>query len=250
MNPATVRRHLVSGSSATGSISRSASAATMRGRGASRGHRLDPTGDHFPAKVYARFRLTPQVRQPWEIWSQRRGPPLHPRDEPRVVKRTEAALIVRPPHACSIQAILDTRRRSACRLVKSWSRTSPHSMFARADTLEALAKTHRRGGAAARRCATVTPPVRHQGRRRVRPRAPADTDREGPVLRSRISGHSATSAAGVVVDAQMRDGCGDSKPVPNLTATGEVLGNGAAARQHRSCRAWWDRRSRSGAGSA
>ena len=50
---------------------------------------------------------------------------------------------------------------------------------------------------------------------------------KGPFYAITLLGHSATSSTGVVVDGQMRVLRGNGQPVPNLYATGEVLGSGA-----------------------
>ena len=49
----------------------------------------------------------------------------------------------------------------------------------------------------------------------------------GPFFAITHLGHSATSSAGVVVDAQLRVLRGSGQPIPNLYAAGEVLGSGA-----------------------
>jgi fumarate reductase flavoprotein subunit len=50
---------------------------------------------------------------------------------------------------------------------------------------------------------------------------------KGPFYAITHLGHSATSAVGIVVDGDMRVLRGNGQPVPNLYATGEVLGSGA-----------------------
>lgn len=205
----------------------------LRGRGLHRaGTGSILTSDHFPAKVYARFHTTPQVRQPWEIWVNDAGRRFIREDEPRVVKR-EAALIVQPQLRYRIvfdQAILD----AAPVGVPDWTKDKlvshfdTHSMFARADTLEALAaKTHIDAAGLLQTVRDYNAAVRRKGGDAFgREHLPMPIEK-GPFYAVTHLGHSATSAAGVVVDAQMRVLRGDGKPVPNLYATGEVLGSGA-----------------------
>ena len=117
--------------------------------------------------------------------------------------------------------------------IAGWSRDKlmqhfeSHPMFARADTLEALAK--RAGIDAAGLAATVeqyNAGVKTRSDPLGRQHMPLPVAR-GPFFAITHLGHSATSSAGVVVDAQLRVLRGSGQPIPNLYAAGEVLGSGA-----------------------
>ena len=190
------------------------------------------TSDRFPAKVYARFNTTPQVRTPWEIWVNDAGRRFIREDEPLVVRR-EQALVEQPALRYRIvfdQAILE----AAPPGIPGWTRDKllshfdTHAMFTRADTLEALAV--RTGIDAAGLAQTVreyNDAVRGRGGDAFGREHLPRVIEKGPFYAITHLGHSATSAAGIVVDAQMRVLRGDGQPVPNLYATGEVLGSGA-----------------------
>jgi fumarate reductase flavoprotein subunit len=190
------------------------------------------TSDRFPAKVYARFSTTPQTRAPWEIWVNDAGRRFIREDEPLVVKR-EQALLDQPGLRYRIifdQAILD----AAPVGIPNWTREQllshfdTHSMFTRADSLEALAA--RTGIDAAGLAQTVreyNEAVRKRGGDALgREHLPRPIEK-GPFYAITHLGHSATSSTGVVVDGRMRVLRGNGQPIPNLYATGEVLGSGA-----------------------
>lgn len=190
------------------------------------------TSDHFPAKVYARFNTTPQARAPWEIWVNDAGKRFIREDEPLVNNR-EAALIQQPLLRYRIvfdQAILD----AAPVGIPNWTKDKllshfdTHSMFARADSLEALAaKTGIDAAGLAQTVREYNEAVRKRGGDALgREHLPKPIEK-GPFYAITHLGHSATSAAGIVVDAKMRVLRGNGQPVPNLYATGEVLGSGA-----------------------
>ena len=190
------------------------------------------TSDRFPAKVYARFNTTPQLRAPWEIWVNDAGRRFMREDEPLVVHR-EKAVIEQPALRYRIvfdQAILD----AAPVGILDWSKDKllshfdTHAMFVRADSLEALAA--RTGIDAAALVQTVrdyNDAVRRRGGDAFgRQHLPKPIEK-GPFYAITHLGHSATSAVGIVVDGGMRVLRGNGQPVPNLYATGEVLGSGA-----------------------
>ena len=190
------------------------------------------TSDRFPARVYARFGTVPQVRAPWEIWVNDAGRRFIREDEPLVNKR-EAALVEQPALRYRIvfdQAILDAAPIGIADWTKEklLSHFDTHSMFTRADSLEALAT--RLGidpAALGRTVREYNDAVRKRGGDALgRQHLPMPIEK-GPFYAITHLGHSATSAAGVVVDGQMRVLRGDGQPVPNLYATGEVLGSGA-----------------------
>lgn len=185
----------------------------------------------YPAKVYARAETTPQRRLPWEIWINDRGERFVCEDEPSTYLR-ERALVAQPASRYRIvfdQAILE----SAPALITGWSTEKllahfdTHPMFDRADTLDQLAvrcgidpqslrKTVDRYNAA----------VGSGGDEFGRRHCPRRLEK-GPFYSVTHFGHSATSSAGVMVDADLRVLRKDGSEVRNLFAAGEVLGSGA-----------------------
>ncbi|MFO1426386.1 MAG: FAD-binding protein [Steroidobacteraceae bacterium] len=190
------------------------------------------TSDRFPAKIYARFNTTPQLRPPWELWINDAGQRFIREDEPLVNLR-EQALLKQPAFRYRVvfdQAILD----AAPPGIADWTREQllahfdTHAMFTRAESLEQLAA--KTGIDAAGLAATVrayNDAVRRRGGDPLgREHLPLPVAK-GPFYAITLLGHSATSSTGVVVDAQMRVLRGDGQPVPNLYAAGEVIGSGA-----------------------
>jgi fumarate reductase flavoprotein subunit len=190
------------------------------------------TSEHFPARPYARFEKTPQVRAPWELWINDAGQRFIREDEPLVVKR-EQALLKQSNLRYRIvfdQAILDAAPPGMIGWTKEQllSHFDTHSMFSRGDTLEQLAA---KTGIDAAGLATTVRDYNEAVRRRGgdafgREHLPLPLAK-GPFYAITLLGHSATSSAGIVVDNQMRVLRGNGQPVPNLYATGEVLGSGA-----------------------
>lgn len=190
------------------------------------------TSDRFPAKVYARFTTAPQLRAPWEIWVNDAGRRFIREDEPLVVRR-ERALVEQPALRYRIvfdQAILE----AAPVGIPGWTRDKlrshfdTHAMFTRAATLEALAaRTGIDAAGLARTIREYNDAVRRRGGDAFGREHLPRTIEKGPFHAVTHLGHSATSAAGIVVDAKMRVLRGDGQVVPNLHAAGEVLGSGA-----------------------
>jgi fumarate reductase flavoprotein subunit len=190
------------------------------------------TSDRFPARVYARFATSPQARLPWEIWVNDRGERFVREDEPLVVRR-EQALLGQPGLRYRIlfdQAIVE----AAPVGIPGWSREQllshfgSHAMFLRADTLEGLAQLAGIDAAGlARTVRDYNEAVRRRGGDSLgREHLPLPIAKP-PFYAVTHLGHSATSAAGVVIDAQLRVLRGGGEPIPNLYAAGEVLGSGA-----------------------
>ena len=190
------------------------------------------SGESFPAKVTGRFITFPQIRQPWELYVNVLGERFVREDEP-LQREREQALLHQPELRYWIifdEAIF----REAPPGVAGWSREQmraafdSHPMFARADTLEALAQ--RLGMDAVAVAHTVAaynaalPGGTDPLGREYRPRPVG----EAPFYAIRHQGHSATSAVGVVVDRRLRVLQGGGNPVPNLYAAGEILGSGAS----------------------
>lgn len=190
------------------------------------------TSDRFPSKVYARFNTVPQNRAPWEIWVNDAGRRFIREDEPLVVRR-EQALVDQPALRYRIvfdQAILD----AAPVGIPGWSREGllshfdTHAMFVRAPTLDALAaRTDIDAAGLARTVREYNEAVRKRGGDAFGREHLPQAIEKGPFYAITHLGHSATSAAGIVVDEKMRVLRGNGQIVPNLHAAGEVLGSGA-----------------------
>jgi fumarate reductase flavoprotein subunit len=205
-----------------------------------RGRELYRTGfgsilenDNYPAKVYARFVTTPQLRAPWEIYVNLRGERFVREDEPVPLGR-ERALLRQPELRYWIVFDQDIFERAPPG-VQGWSRErmlaafNEHPMFARAESLAALAERVGIPPAGLQRSVQDYNDAIAGGRadafgREHRPRPIA----RGPFYAIRHQGHSATSSAGVAVDRDLRVLRGDGSVVPNLYAAGEVLGSGVS----------------------
>ena len=185
----------------------------------------------YPAKVTGRFITVPQARAPWEIWVNAAGERFIREDEPLQAAREHELL--RDPELRYWVIYDEGIFQAAPPGVAGWSREKMlaafdnHPMFARADSLDALAA--RCGIDAAGLAATV---ARYNAGiagaadplgRQYRPRAIT----QAPFYAIRQQGHSASSSAGVVVDKRLRVVRGSGEPVPNLYAAGEILGSGA-----------------------
>ncbi len=189
------------------------------------------TGDHYPAKVYARFRTQPELRQPWEIWINDSGQRFVREDAPDAYDR-ELALYRQPRLRYRIvfdQGILE----AAPPGLPEWTRDKlishfdTHQMFSAAGSLASLADKIGVNSETLRETvrdynAAVSSRRDRLGRQHL-PR-PIGTP---PFYAITHLGHSATSSTGVVVDNQMRVLRSDGTPMKNLYAAGEVLGSGA-----------------------
>ncbi len=190
------------------------------------------TDDNYGARVYARFDTIPQRRQPWEIWVNREGQRFIREDEPddyvrtsALVRQTDLRYAIVFDHKILEQAPVGISGWSRARLLEHFD---THPMFARAESLEALALT-----------AGVDPEGLRMTVEAYNRDVRADhTDALGrdhrplpiaepPFYAITQLGSSATSSTGVVIDDRLRVVRGDGSPIPNLYAAGEVLGSGA-----------------------
>lgn len=186
---------------------------------------------NFPARVYARFNTTPQLRPPWEIWVNDRGERFIREDEPDAISREEA-LLLQPRlryHLLFDEAILTesppgipdwdaARVREHCGM---------HPMFHQAEDLSTLARLagidpHGLAQTVSAYNAAVNSGNDPLGRWFL-PR----TLGQPPFYAITQVGHSAVSCAGLRVDDQLRVLAADGTPIPGLLAAGEVLGSGA-----------------------
>jgi len=186
--------------------------------------------DQFPAKVFARFQVIPQLRAPWEIFVNVRGERFIREDEPSFDRR-EVALLPQPD--LRFWVIFDDEIfANAPPGVIGFSRDEMrdafdvHSWFQKADSLEALAK--QAGIDAAGLRATVEEYNRAvaTGRDRFGRRHLPRPIAKGPFYAIRHQGHSTTSTVGLAVDEQLRVIRARDEPIRNLHAAGELLGAG------------------------
>lgn len=189
------------------------------------------TAEEFPAKFYARFETRPQDRQPWEIWVNNQGERFIREDEYyQEVRASAVAELDRFRYAIVFD---DQIFRSSPPGIAGWSRDdmrthfAEHPMFHTADTLEDLAeKAGIDAAGLARTVASYNESV-ESGRdplgRVYMPRPIANP----PYYAVIHLGSSATSSVGIVTDDACRVLNAAGEPIPNLYATGEVLGSGA-----------------------
>ncbi|MDX2144674.1 MAG: FAD-binding protein [Rhodospirillaceae bacterium] len=189
------------------------------------------TGDRFPAKPYARFVTAPQDRQPWEIWVNDKGQRFVAEDEPLTYVR-EREIVKQSKFKYFIvfdQAIFG----AAPPGVAGWTREkmaehfNTHPMFAKADTLDALANALKVDASGLRAtAASYNAAVKGGSDQFGRKHMPRVIE-TGPFYAITHLGTSATSSVGVVIDKDLRVLRADGSIVPNLYAAGEVLGSGA-----------------------
>ncbi len=184
----------------------------------------------FPARIYARFNTTPQLRPPWEIWVNDRGERFVREDEPDAIHR-EQALLLQPRlryHLIFDEAILAesppgipdwdaARVREHCGM---------HPMFHQAEDLSTLARLagidpHRLVRSIARYNEGVTAARDLLDRQHL----PARIG-QPPFYAITQVGHSAVSSAGLRVDPQLCVMDDKLRPIPGLFAAGEILGSG------------------------
>lgn len=206
--------------------------------GTLRGHELHRSGTgsilekaSFPTKVYARFDTIPQNRQPWEIWVNNQGQRFMREDEP--IQETRAAKLVEQD-GFRYSIVFDSDIfESSPPGVPGWSREkmrdhfNTHPMFHKANSLDELAKLAGVNAAGLKASVADYNTGVQSGRDSWgREHLPSQID-QAPYYAIIHHGHSATSSVGVVVDKDMRVLKENGDPVPNLYATGEVLGSGA-----------------------
>ncbi len=189
------------------------------------------TAEKFPAKFYARFNTTPQLRAPWEIWVNNAGQRFVREDEPDTYTR-DRGLISQDQFRYAI-VFDDEIFHLSPPGVTGWTREkmtahfNTHPMFHSADTLAQLAaKAGINPQGLADTIAAYNAGVQggHDscGRQHL-PHAIL----KPPFYAIIHLGHSATSSVGVVVDKHLRVTRANGQPIPGLFAAGEVLGSGA-----------------------
>lgn len=206
--------------------------------GVLRGHDLHRAGtgsiltsDSFPAKFYARFNTMPQQRPPWEIWVGSDGKRFIREDEPMAEERASA--VVKLPKFRYAIVFDDQIFRNAPEGVVGWTRDkmlehfNNHPMFFMADTLEDLADNAGiDADGLASTVASYNAAVETGEDEFGRSYMPRKIE-NGPYYAVIHLGSSATSSVGITVDKDMRVLKENGEAIPNLYATGEVLGSGA-----------------------
>jgi len=186
--------------------------------------------DTFPSPITGRANTYPANRPPWEIYVNARGERFIREDEPSVDVR-EHALLKQPDLRYWIifdQHIFD----STPPVVFNWTKAdmekafNSHAMFMKADTLEGLAaKAGLDAVALARSVATYNEACRTGQDALGRKHMPTPLG-QGPFYAIRNQGASVTSTVGLAVDGDLRVIRPDGTPIPNLYASGEILGGG------------------------
>ena len=203
-----------------------------------RGHELHRAGtgsvltaDTFPATPYARFDTNPLTRPPWEIWVNNDGQRFIREDEP--MSETRASALVKQDKFRYAVVFDDQILRTAPSGFPRWSdeeyraHFNDNPMFIKAGTLEELAeKAGIDAGGLAKTVAMYNESVASGSDDLGREYMPR-TISTGPYYAVIHLGSSATSSVGIIVDKDMRVLRKDGSVVPNLYATGEVLGSGA-----------------------
>lgn len=180
--------------------------------------------DHLPV-------LTPQSRAPWEIYVDSTGNRFVREDVDSVDARERALL--RTP-GLTFWAVFDERiRQEAPPLLPGWTceelaaAWESHPSFTRADTLEALA-----GQAGIDPSLVATVADYNAALVEGRPDPLGKLSRPRPITQApfhaiRMHGVVLKTAAGILVDTQLRVLDPAGEPVPGLYAIGEVIGGGA-----------------------
>jgi fumarate reductase flavoprotein subunit len=188
---------------------------------------------NYPSPIFAAASTDPRQRQPWEIVVNRRGERFLREDHPSVDER-EHALLKQPGMRSWIvfdQEIADKAPPlfPAMAPERAAALFNVHPMFAKADTLDALAKVIG---------VTVNGLVQSVGVYNDGQAKGSDvfgrTHMPLPLVRPPYyavaqQGITIISFAGLAVDNAMRVVREDGDPVPNLYAAGEVIGAGATS---------------------
>ena len=187
-------------------------------------------GDDFPSKIFARFTVIPQQRQPWEIFVNSRGERFVREDEPSFDRR-ETSLLGQPDLRYWI-VFDETILRDAPPGVGGFSREEMrdafevHPWFTKAQTVEELAGKAGIDAAGLRSSidsynAGIARGADALGRTHM-PRP----IRQAPFYAIRHQGHSTTSTMGLAVNGALNVVRARGEPVRNLYAAGELLGAG------------------------
>lgn len=191
--------------------------------------------DMLPSGQSGSFRHDPSARPPWEIHVNVNGERFVREDHPSHQHR-QLALARQPGHTLWVIGDRETLEKSPS-FITRWSKDTfakafadAHPMFARAETLKALAVK-----------AGIDPlGLPRQVERYNRSLRGGGEDEFGRVFRPvelgtppffavRMTGWTVFSFAGITVDDELRVVRRDGSIVPNLLAAGEVIGGGATS---------------------
>jgi len=186
--------------------------------------------DQFPSKMFARFIVIPQQRQPWEIFVNARGERFIREDEPSFDKR-EISLLSQPDLRYWIvfdEEILATAPPGVGGFSREEIRDAfeAHSWFVKADSLPDLAaKTGIDPQGLLRSVEDYNQGVARGRDRFGREHLPRKIVK-APFYAIRHQGHSTTSTVGLAVNGALNVVRARGEPVRNLYAAGELLGAG------------------------
>lgn len=187
-------------------------------------------GDDFPSKIFARFVVIPQQRQPWEIFVNSRGERFLREDEPSFDRR-ETSLLRQPDLRYWIvfdEAIF----RAAPPGVGGFSREEMrdafevHPWFTKADSIEQLAAKAGIDASGLRRSVEEYNAGVARGRDAFGRKHLPKPILQAPFYAIRHQGHSTTSTVGLAVNGALNVVRARGVPVRNLYAAGELLGAG------------------------
>ena len=186
--------------------------------------------EDIPSPILAGLNNNPLDPKPWEIWVDAQGKRFLREDTPDIHEK-EVALTKLPQER--FWAVFDDHiLRTAPPVVRGWTREDVTSafnvetMFAKADTLEELArKIEIPSSTLMETVARFNAGQRHGDDAFGRQYMPAPIER-GPFYSIRVQSSQLISFAGLAVDNRLRVIRKDMQPVPNLYAAGEVLGVG------------------------
>ncbi|MCB2108406.1 MAG: FAD-dependent oxidoreductase [Rhodobacteraceae bacterium] len=189
------------------------------------------TTDKWPAAVYARFETRPQVRAPWEIWVNDYGTRYVNEESPNNTDREQALL--RQPRLRYTLVFDDAILNTAPIGIPTWTRDklgaqfNVQPMFYKADSVEELAKrADLDSKGLVETIAAYNAGIANGSDPFGRQHRPAPIAK-APYYAIAQFGDSATSSAGISVNAGLQAVRADGTPIPNLYAAGEALGSGA-----------------------
>lgn len=192
--------------------------------------------DYFPAPAMAGAMLSPQRRQPWEVYVNVHGKRFIREDEPSVAQR-EYVLGLQPGlrhWAVFDQEVFDSAPPFITRMSRDEVEDAfiDHPMFNKAESMAALAvKAGVNPRNLEQEIADYNTAVLHDRTdawgREHRPLPIA----KPPFYAVRLQGWNVMSYAGLAVDGDLRVVQEDGRPIPNLYAAGEVIGNATTSGQ-------------------
>lgn len=186
--------------------------------------------EDIPSPLLCAINNNPDNRQPWEIWINAHGERFV-REDTADIHEKELALVDQPDER--FWSVFDDQIfKSAPPLISRWSREdidsafNEETMFAKADTLEELARKIGIDPEKLMRTVDEYNQGQQRGRDKLgRQHMPMPIEK-GPFYSVRSQSSQLIGFAGLAVDSNLRVLQSDLKPIPNLYAAGEVLGAG------------------------